>query len=62
MMMARESDAARLPVGGEVSDDLWQRLVEGQPMVLTRHGRPVAVVVDVDSWGEIEALTAGEPR
>ena len=49
-----------LPVGGEVSDQLWQRLVEGQPMLLLHAGRPAAVVVDLDSWDEVEALAAGE--
>lgn len=47
---------AELPVGGEVSEQLWQRVVEGQPMVLLHDGRPAAVVIDLDSWGEIEAL------
>ncbi len=49
-----------LPVGGEVSDQLWQRVSEGQPMALTLHGKPVAVVLDWASWEEIEAIAAGE--
>src|SRR6266568_3028530 len=39
--------AAELPVGGEVSDHLWQHVAEGQPMLLVREGRPAA-----DLWRE----------
>ena len=48
-----------LPVGGEVSDHLWQRVAEGQPIVFTRHGKPAAVLIDIGSWEEIESLAAG---
>ena len=49
-----------LPVGGEVSDHLYQHVAEGQPMLLLHEGMPVAVMVDLDSWEEVEALAAGE--
>ena len=49
-----------LPVGGEVSDQLWRDVAEGQPVALTHNGTPVAVVLDIGSWEEIEALAAGE--
>ena len=49
-----------LPVGGEVSDQLYQHLSAGQPMLLLHEGTPVAVMVDLDSWEEVEALAAGE--
>jgi hypothetical protein len=52
--------SGELPIGGDVSDQLYQRVAEGQPMLLLHDGRPVAVVVDLDSWEEVEALAAGE--
>jgi len=52
--------AAELPVGGEVSDHLWQHVAEGQPqgqpMLLVREGRPAA-----DLWRE-GAMQAIEGR
>ena len=51
---------ARFPVVGELSDEAWERVGEGQPMLLVHHGRPVAVVVDYESWQEVEALAVGE--
>jgi PHD/YefM family antitoxin component YafN of YafNO toxin-antitoxin module len=45
-----------LPVAGECSEQLAERIAEGQPMVLTLAGRPVAVIVDVDTWAEAEQV------
>jgi prevent-host-death family protein len=45
-----------LPVVGEAPAGLWEAVREGQPVVLTRHGRPVAVAVDLGSWAEVEEL------
>jgi PHD/YefM family antitoxin component YafN of YafNO toxin-antitoxin module len=45
-----------LPVAGECSEDLAERIAGGQPVVLTRGGRPVAVVVDVDTWAEADTV------
>jgi PHD/YefM family antitoxin component YafN of YafNO toxin-antitoxin module len=45
-----------LPVVGECSEELAERIAEGQPVVLTLAGRPVAVVVDVDTWAEVEQV------
>jgi hypothetical protein len=41
-----------LPVMGECSEELAERIAEGQPVVLTLGGRPAAVVVDVDTRAE----------
>lgn len=46
-----------LPVAGEVPDELWEQVAEGQPVILVRNGRPAPVLVDVDSREEVEALT-----
>jgi len=43
-----------LPVAGEASDSLVELISGGQPVVLVRDGRPVAVVLDVDSYEEAE--------
>ena len=48
--------AALLPVLGEVPAELWEAVREGQPVVLTRAGRHAVVVVDLDSWAEVEEL------
>jgi PHD/YefM family antitoxin component YafN of YafNO toxin-antitoxin module len=45
-----------LPVVGECSPELAERIAEGQPVVLTMEGRPVAVVIDVESWAEAELV------
>ena len=47
---------ARLPVLGEASAELWEAVREGQPVVLTLHGRPALVVLDAESYAEVEAL------
>lgn len=49
-----------LPVGGEISDQLLQWVAEGQPMALTEHGKVRAVVIDIETWQEIEAIAAGD--
>lgn len=56
---------ARLPVLGEAPAGLWEAVRDGQPVVLTRHGRPALVVLDGDSYAEVEALIqdiAGDGR
>lgn len=45
-----------LPVVEEASDALWEAVSEGQPVLLVRGSRPAAVVIDYESWEEIEAL------
>lgn len=42
------------PVVGEISDDTLGQIAEGQPVLLLHHGRPAAVLVDLDSWEEAE--------
>jgi hypothetical protein len=46
----------RLEVAGECSPELAERIAGGQPAVLMLEGRPVAVVLDVDSWAEVEQV------
>ncbi|MDQ6616616.1 MAG: type II toxin-antitoxin system prevent-host-death family antitoxin [Actinomycetota bacterium] len=48
----------RLEVAGECSAELLERIAGGQPVVLTLEGRPVAVVLDVESWIEVEQMDA----
>ena len=45
-----------LPVVGEASAELWEAAREGQPVVLTRHGRPALVVLDRESYAEVETF------
>jgi PHD/YefM family antitoxin component YafN of YafNO toxin-antitoxin module len=47
-----------LPVAGKASDSLVSLISGGQPVLLVRNGRPVAVVMDVDSYEEAEAAVA----
>ncbi|MDA8331235.1 MAG: type II toxin-antitoxin system prevent-host-death family antitoxin [Candidatus Dormibacteraeota bacterium] len=51
---------ARLPVLGEVPAEVWEAVREGQPVLLTLHGVPAAVVVDLGSWAEVEELLQEE--
>ena len=43
---------------GAVSRVLLDAVSGGQPLLLTRRGRPAAVLVDPDSWAELEQLAA----
>jgi prevent-host-death family protein len=43
-----------LPIAGEVSIKLADAIAGGQPVVLTEHSRPCAVVIDFDSWVGLE--------
>lgn len=52
--------ALPFPVVGEISDAIWDQVAGGQPMLLLHHGRPAAVIVDLDSWEEAEAATQPE--
>lgn len=45
-----------LPVIEEASEAIWEAVSGGQPVLLVRGGRPAAVVLDYESWQEIEAL------
>lgn len=47
-----------LPVAGEAPEALVTLISGGQPVVLVRNGRPVAVVMDVDSYEEAEVALA----
>ena len=47
-----------LPVAGEAPEALVTLISGGQPVLLVRNGRPVAVVIDLDSYQEAEALVA----
>lgn len=52
--------AAGLPVGGELSEELAAAIADGQPFLLTAGGRPAAVIIDWDSWAEVQ-LVAEDP-
>ena len=47
-----------LPIAGEAPDALVTLISGGQPVLLVSNGRPVAVVIDLDSYQEAEALAA----
>ena len=47
-----------LPIAGEAPEALVTLISGGQPVLLVRDGRPVAVVIDVDSYEEAEAAVA----
>jgi prevent-host-death family protein len=49
-----------LPIAGEITEATWDRIAEGQPMLLLRNGRPAAVIVDLESWEEAE-IAAAQP-
>jgi PHD/YefM family antitoxin component YafN of YafNO toxin-antitoxin module len=46
------------PVVGEISETAWDQVAEGQPVLLLRNGRPVAVIVDLESWEEAEVAVS----
>jgi prevent-host-death family protein len=50
-----------LPRLGEASDELIRAVAGGQPGVLTRHGRPAVVVLDLDSYREAELAAEEAP-
>jgi prevent-host-death family protein len=53
---------AELPAAdadGIISRLLLEAVSGGQPLLLTRRGRPAAVLCDPDTWAELEEL-AGE--
>jgi prevent-host-death family protein len=41
-----------------ISRVLLDAVSGGQPLLLTRRGRPAAVLVDADSWAELEQLAS----
>jgi PHD/YefM family antitoxin component YafN of YafNO toxin-antitoxin module len=55
-------DRTCLPIGGELQPALCEAVAGGQPIaVVDTQGRPVAILLDIDSYAEMEeaALTAG---
>ncbi len=48
-----ELDGELLPAIGELDETTWDAVRGGQPVALTRRGRPVAVVVDAESYAEM---------
>ena len=57
----RVTPAGALPAteaDGVVSRVLLDAVSGGQPLLLTRRGRPAAVLVDADSWAELEQLAS----
>ena len=53
-------DLAVFPVAGDVSALTAVQLSGGQPLLVCRNGSPVAVLVDLDSWAEIEAAVEAD--
>jgi hypothetical protein len=53
-------DLAVLPVAGDVSALTATQLSGGQPLLVCRDGIAVAVLVDLDSWAEIEAVVSAD--
>ncbi len=53
-------ESLSLPIVGEASASLCQAIAGGQPVVLTRNGQAAAVVIDLDSWDELDALVDDE--
>ncbi len=49
-----------LPVAGEVEAYLAEAISVGQPMVLMSAGRPVGVLIDIDSYLEATSFEGGE--
>ncbi len=45
-----------LPVVGEAHADLVDLVAGGQAVILTRDGAPALVVVDLDTWREVELV------
>jgi prevent-host-death family protein len=43
---------------GVISGVLLDAVSGGQPLLLTRRGRRTAVLVDADSWAELEQLAS----
>ena len=54
------TDLAVLPVAGDVSALTAVQLSGGQPLLVYRDGTPVGVLVDLDSWAEIEAAVGAD--
>jgi prevent-host-death family protein len=44
-----------------MTDEAFGQIADGQPLLLPHHGRPTAVVVDLDSWEEEELATTEAP-
>jgi prevent-host-death family protein len=50
-----------LPRLGEASEEMIRAVAGGQPAVLTHHGRPAVVVLDLDSYREAELAAEEAP-
>lgn len=55
MVLLMELNGVAFPVAGELSQAVCQQLAGGQPLVLCSEGRPVAILIDLESWAEVEA-------
>ena len=58
-MTTYELELAGFPVVEEASDAVFEAVSGGQPVLLVRRGRPAAVVLDYESWQEVEELARG---
>jgi len=53
---------ADLLVIEEASEAVYEAIAGGQPILLVRDGQPAAVVLDYESWQEVEALVSVNPH
>jgi len=58
-MTTYELELAGFPVVEEASDAVFEAVSGGQPVLLVRRGKPAAVVLDYESWQEVEELARG---
>ncbi len=59
--MPHLSSTPPLPVAGELTDETFRQIADGQPVLLLHDGRPAAVLVDLDSWEEAELAATQAP-
>ncbi len=58
-MTTYELELAGFPVVEEASEAVYEAVSGGQPVLLVRGGKPAAVVLDYESWQEVEELARG---
>ncbi len=59
-MTTDELGLVGLPVVEEASAAVYEAVSGGQPVLLVHDGKAAAVVLDYDSWQEVEELANGE--
>ena len=54
-----QTTPVNLPVVEEMSEAVYEAVAGGQPILLLHHGQPV-VLLDYESWEEVEALVSAD--